>query len=113
MVKQGVNKIRLVATAGLVMFALASNPAKANHDHNYVAPLAAFIAFSALIHHDHKRHYGGHSHQGHKRHYGGHSHQDHQRHYGHYQYQGHRHHRRHSHSHGGYQASKRKHYNRW
>ena len=58
MVTTGVKKIRFAALAGLVAMSVASLPARAHHDHNIVAPLAAFIAFNALIHHRHHRHYG-------------------------------------------------------
>jgi len=91
MVKQGVNKLRVIALAGLAVFALASAPAKAHQDYNYVAPLAAIIAIGALVHHGHHRHYG------------------------HYRPQAHYYHPRHRHSdsHGRYQGPKRKHYQRW
>jgi hypothetical protein len=84
-----------MAATSLVVLALASAPANAHHGHNYVAPLAAFIAFNALFHHNHHnrhRHYGHGGHGGH---------------------QGHKHHRRHSHSHGGYHKPRRKHYRNW
>ena len=68
----GVQKIRFAALAGLVAMSVASLPAKADHGHNVVAPLAAFIALNALIHHRHHGHYRGHRHY---RHYGhGHGH---------------------------------------
>ena len=103
MIKHGVNKVRIMAASSLVVLALASAPANAHHGHNYVAPLAAFIAFSALVNHHHYRSHG----HGHGYRYGhGPGHR-----YGHvpgHRY-GHKHHRRHSHSQGGYHKP-RKHY---
>lgn len=93
MFKTGVKKIRIVAAASLLGLAGMSLPASAHHGHNYVVPLAAAIAFGALIHHGHHRHHY-HYHHHHRRHHG---------------YRHHRHHRRHSYSHGGYH----KHHRRW
>ena len=70
----------MLLAAGLAMASLAT-PASAHHDSASLAPLAAFIAFGALLHHqrhDSHRHYYYHA----PRHY----HKP----------------RRHSHSHGGY-----------
>ena len=96
MSNKGVKKIRLMAAAGLVTAALVSAPASAHHGgHNYVAPLAAFIALNALFHHHHYRYH-------------------HHRHYGHRHHRHHRpHHRKHSHSHGGYHGPRHKHHRRW
>jgi len=103
MVKQGVNKVRVMAASSLVVLALASAPANANHGHNYVAPLAAFIALNALFHHNHYRGHGS----GHRQRYGhGYGH-------GHGHGYGHRKHRRHSHSHGGYHKPRKKHREHW
>jgi len=70
MVKQGISKFRVMAATGLVVMVLASAPANANHGHNYVAPLAAFIAFSAFVHNNnHSNHRHGHGHgYGHRQH---------------------------------------------
>ncbi len=94
MVNLKVNKLRMIAAASVVVFALASAPASANHGHDIVGPAVAFIALSALFHHGHQSHHG---HQG--------------RHYGHHQPHHYKHHRRHSYSHGGYHNKRRKHYN--
>ena len=95
MISKGVNKIGLMAAAGLLTFALASAPANAHHDGpNYIAPLAAFIALNAFIHHNHH----GHSHR---------------RHYGHHRPHYRKHHRKHSHSHGGYHAPRHRRHNHW
>ena len=91
--KRQMHKTRIAALAALLTLGLASAPASAHNNSHIVAPLAAFIAFSAFAHHQHRHHrhyYHGHGH--------GHGH-------GHY-----KRHRRHSHSHGGY---KRKHYRHW
>jgi len=82
----------MMAAASVIVFALASAPASANHGHNIVGPAVAFIALGALLHHGHF--------QSHHRH-----------HYGHYRPHRYKHHRRHSHSHGGYHKKRRKHYN--
>ena len=94
MSKQGINKFRVMAAVGLVVAALASAPAQAHHETNYVAPLAAFIAFSALYHHSHHNRHRYYGHGGHGGHYG------------------HRP-RRHSHSHDGYHKPRRKHGHKW
>lgn len=88
MSNKGVTKIRLLAATGLVTAALVSAPANAHQEHNYIAPLAAFITLNALFHHQHYRrhHYRHHGHHGH-----------HQPHY-----------RKHSHSHGGYGGPRHK-----
>jgi hypothetical protein len=83
-----------MAATSLVVFALASAPAGAHGGHNIVAPLAAFIAFGALMHHNHDHHYG------YKRRHHGHGH-------------GHGHHRRHSYSHGGYHKPRHKRHKHW
>jgi hypothetical protein len=96
MVNLKVNKLRMMAAASVVVFALASAPANAHHGHDILGPAVAFIALGALFHHGHHGHYG---------HYG------HRRHYGHYRPHQYKRHRRHSHSHGGYHKPRRKHYN--
>ena len=88
MSNKGVSKIGLLAATGLVTAALIAAPAKADHGHNYIAPLAAFITLNALFNHQHY-------HRHHHRHYG---------HQGHYR----PHKRRHSHSHGGYHGPRHK-----
>lgn len=85
MLLQGVNKIRIIAVASLLTLASTSAPVKAHHGHDYVAPLAAFIAFGALLHHSHHRH--------HYHRYHGHGH-------GHGHGHSYKHKRRHSHSSG-------------
>lgn len=77
MIKQRVVKVRIIAAASLLALASLSAPARADHGHDYVAPLAAFIAFGALLHHSHHRHhyrqhrYYGHGHgHGHGHGYG-------------------------------------------
>lgn len=92
---KGVKKYRLMAATSLVVLALASAPANAHHGHNYVVPLAAFIAFNSLFHHNHHGHHHRYRHHGHG---------------GHHRY---RHHRRHSHSHGGYHKPRRNHGKHW
>ncbi len=89
MINQGVNKIGIMAAGGLVVLALASAPASANHGHGIVGPAVAFLAFSALFHHGHRHHYG-HSHGHNRPHY--------------------KQNRRHSRSHGGYYKPRSKHY---
>ena len=84
MLKQGLNKFRVVAGGSLLVLALASAPASAHHDYSIVGPAVAFIALGALFHHGH------HSHNG----YGGHNYGHQRRHYKPY--------RRHSRSYGGY-----------
>jgi len=91
MAKQGVNKIRVLAVASLVAVALVSAPAKANHDHSIVGPVAALIVLGAMVHHSNYRHYDNHYRPHHN----------------------HNHHRRHSHSHGRYHNPKRNHHKRW
>jgi len=94
MVNLKVNKLRMMAAASVVVFALASAPASANHGHDILGPAVAFIALGALFHHGHHGHHG--------RHYG--------RHYGHHRPHHYKHHRRHSQSHGGYHKPRRKNY---
>ena len=60
MVNLKVNKLRMIAAASVVVFALASAPASANHGHDIVGPAVAFIALSALFHHGHQGHHGHH-----------------------------------------------------
>ena len=94
MVKQGVNKIRVLAVAGLVAVTFASAPAKAHHDHGIVAPMAALIVLGAMVHHS--------------------NHSNYRRYDNHYRpHHNHNHHRRHSDSHGGYHNPKRNHHKRW
>ena len=75
MVTQYSKKLRLVFAGAMLALALNSTPATAHsNNRGYVAPLAAFVAFSWLSHHNHSRHYYRHqsrSHQyhGHKRRY--------------------------------------------
>jgi hypothetical protein len=97
MVKQGVNKIRVLAVAGLVAVSFASAPAKAHHDHGIVAPMAALIVLGAMVHHS------NHGNHGNYRRYDNHYRPHHN----------HNHHRRHSDSHGGYHNPKRNHHKRW
>ena len=98
MISKGVKKTRLVAAAGLLTIALASAPASAHQGgHSYVAPLAAFIALNAFIHHNHH----------------GHSQRWHYRHHGHHRPHHRKHHRKHSHSHGGYHAPRHGRYKHW
>jgi len=94
MVNLKVNKLRMMAATSVVVFALASAPASADHGHSIVGPAVAFIALSTLFHHGHHGHHG----------YRGHG-------YGHHRPHRYKHHRRHSHSHGGYHKQRRKHYN--
>ncbi len=92
MVNLKLNKLHMVAAGSVVLLALSSAPASANHNHSIVGPAVAFIALSTLFHHNHHGH-----HYGHNRSYG------HNRH--HY-----KRHRRHSYSHGGYHNPRRKHH---
>ena len=79
---------RPVIVASLLALTLNSAPASASHnDHSYVAPLAAFVAFSWLTHrssHHHYRHNHYHNqrhyYQGHKRRYSRSSGSNHKRH---------------------------------
>ena len=78
----GKRKGKAILLAGGLALASLATPASADHDSANLAPLAAFIAFRALLHHQ--------RHDSHR----------------HYYYQAPRHYhapRRHSHSHGGYQ----------
>jgi hypothetical protein len=72
--KQRLRKFRPVIVASLLALTLNSAPASASHNnHGYVAPLAAFVAFSLLTqrsshHHRHNHNYNQrHQYQGHKR----------------------------------------------
>ena len=73
--RQSLRKIRPVIVVSLLALTLNSAPAIASHnDHGYVAPLAAFVAFSWLTqrssHYHHRHHYSHkqrHHYQGHKR----------------------------------------------
>lgn len=89
----GVNKIRIMAAAGLIALAVSSAPAKASHGHDYIAPLAAFVAIGALANFHHHGHYSHHYRPHYRPHY--------------------RQHRRHSHSHGGYGAPRHKQHRNW
>ncbi len=93
MIKSGVNRMRVMAVAGMLVLASASLPASASHDQDFIAPLAAFIAITALAQHDHYGHY---------------------HHHGHYRHQ-YRPQHRHSHSHGGYGygGPRPKHHRNW
>ena len=75
MLKHRLKIFRPVIATSLLVLALGSTPASASHNnHGYVAPLAAFVAFSWMTHrsshHHHQRnHYHNqrHHYQGHKR----------------------------------------------
>ncbi len=72
MVTQYSKKLRVVFAGAMLALALNSTPATAHsNNHGYVAPLAAFVAFSWLSHHNHSRHYYQHQRHGHQYH-GGH-----------------------------------------
>ena len=97
MISRAINGFYPAAAAGVLLLALAfaSVPAKAHHDADIVAPLAAFIAFGALLHHGHHHRHHRHGHHG----------------YGHRPH--HRPYRRHSHSHGGYYNPPHKRHRNW
>jgi hypothetical protein len=70
------NKLAVVAATGLVMLALVSTSARANHDHanhnhDVVTPLVAGFALGALLNYGHSSHhyyryqYQRHGHSGH------------------------------------------------
>ena len=83
------NKFTVVAAAGLLTLTLTITPARAHHDHDFVAPLIAGFALGALVNYDRGS-----------------------RHYYHYRYQRHGHYsqkRRHSSSHVGYHKPRHKH----
>jgi len=116
------NKLALIAATGLVTLMLASEPVRANHDHDIVTPLVTGFALGALLNYGHGSHhyyryqqqrhghyrsgsgYGyGHGH-GHGSHYNkGHYNKKHSSH-GHYGHQ-----RRHSSSRGSSHKPRRKH----
>jgi hypothetical protein len=116
MVKQRGNKFRNAALGSLLVLALASAPASANHEPDIIGPAIAFITLGALLHHGHHNNHG-HGH-GHKRHHNNHYRS---RSHGHGGYgNGYRHgkktgghdnhKRRYSKNHGGGHNSHRKHY---
>jgi uncharacterized protein YgiB involved in biofilm formation len=113
------NKFTVVAATVLLTLMLTIAPARAHHDHDFVAPLIAGFVLGALVNYDHSsRHYYHYQHQrhGHYRQGSGHrsghgyshgyrkhyqkSHSS----YGHYSKK-----RRHNSSHGGYYKPRRKH----
>ena len=56
MVTHYTKKLRIVLAGGMLALALNSTPATAHsNNHGYVAPLAAFVAFSWLSYHNHRR----------------------------------------------------------
>ena len=110
------NKLAVVAATGLVMLALVSTSARANHDHDVVTPLVAGFALGALLNYGHSSHHyyryqyqrHGHSSHGSGHGYSGHRTNSHykksyssQGHYGHKQ--------RHSSSRGNRHTPRRKH----
>jgi hypothetical protein len=101
MINPGTNKIRALAAAALVALAVTSAPAKASHESDIIAPLAAIVVLGALVNHQHHGYYR-YSYQSRYRPYYG-------SHYGsHYEP-----YRRHSHSHGGYREPHYKHHRNW
>ena len=96
MASRVIHRVRPALIAATLVLALASvsAPARAHHGADYIAPLAAFIAFGALAHHSHHHHY--------RHRYYGHGHRPHYRPY-----------RRHSHSHGGYYKPHHKRHRNW
>ena len=112
------NKLVLIATTGLMTLMLASEPARAQHDHDIVTPLVAGFAFGALLNYGHSSHHYyryQHRRHGHYRHgsrygsrhgsyhNGGHYNKRHSSH-GHYSHK-----QRHSSSRGSYHKPRRKH----
>ena len=73
MLKHSVKNIRPVVATGLLLLTLGSTPASASHNsHGYMAPLAAFVAFSWLTHRSSHHHYQRHNYHNQSRHYQGH-----------------------------------------
>ena len=67
--RQSLKKFRPVIVTSLLALTLNSTPASASHNnHGYVAPLAAFVAFSWLTHRSSSHHYR-HNHYHNQRHY--------------------------------------------
>jgi len=60
------NKFTVVAATVLLTLMLTIAPARAHHDHDFVAPLIAGFALGALVNYDHSsRHYYHYQHQRH------------------------------------------------
>jgi hypothetical protein len=55
--KSNRNKLLLMAASGLITLMLASAPARADHDHNVVAPLVVGFALGALVNYGHSSHH--------------------------------------------------------
>ncbi|MGD8348336.1 MAG: hypothetical protein PVI79_03825 [Gammaproteobacteria bacterium] len=104
MINLGLNKIRVLAAATLVALAVASAPAKANHDADIIVPLAAIIAIGALAGHQHHGYYRYTYQSRYRPQYGSHYRPHYGSHYRPY---------RHSHSHGGYREPRYKHHRNW
>jgi hypothetical protein len=51
------NKLAVMASVGLVMLALVSTSARANHDQDVVTPLVAGFALGALLNYGHSSHH--------------------------------------------------------
>ena len=49
MKKRQTSKLRVLAVGGLVALAITSTPARADHDHNVIAPAIAFIALGFIL----------------------------------------------------------------
>jgi hypothetical protein len=74
--KSSRNKLLLIAASGLLTLMLASVPARADHDHDIVAPLVMGFALGALVNYGHSsQHYYRYQYQrhGHSGHGSGHS----------------------------------------
>lgn len=69
--KSSRNKLLLIAASGLLTLMLASVPARADHDHDIVAPLVMGFALGALVNYGHssqhyyRYQYQRHGHSGH------------------------------------------------
>jgi len=115
MLKQGVNKLPTMTAAGLLMLAMVSAPASADHGHSIVVPVVAAFALGALAYHGHSQYrqhhyyrYRGHGYRQYPSGQYGHGHYGHQQRNSHSQ-GGYRHQSRHSSSQGGYHKPRYKH----
>ena len=65
-------KLKISLISVLLVLGLATGPVQASHNHNVLAPLAAFVVLGSLLRHNHghdyhysKRRYGHYGHNGH------------------------------------------------
>ncbi|MCH8105407.1 MAG: hypothetical protein IIC58_07890 [Proteobacteria bacterium] len=84
MTRPNITSIKVALISALLMGGLMANPARADHNERYIAPLATFVLLNALFRNGHQHHYGysrhrhGHGHyysrRGYSQSYGGYSH---------------------------------------